>query len=262
MPLTDTTVVRVGPSCYETVLPEDWVALQGVHGGFVAALAVQAIGISIGDPVRTMRAGTFGFLRGLRPEPATIEVTEVRTGRALATYDVAVNQGGPPSLVGRCHFSPPWDGIAFSDLEPPALTRPDDAVRLVAPGGRVGHFGHLDTWVDPETTLFAGAPVARWKGWTRPDGDDVIDTAWLTLLGDYFPPAVTVRNTGPTRAVSIEYAIQIHTSAERIELGADEYLACEMHTTHAAEGFAVEDGSIWGPDGTLLATTRQTRLAG
>ena len=83
-----------------------------------------------------------------------------------------------------------------------------------------------------------------------------------TLLGDYFPPAVTVRNTGPTRAVSIEYSIQIHTSAERIELGADEYLACEMHTTHAAEGFAVEDGSIWAPDGTLLATTRQTRLAG
>ena len=39
MPLTDTTVSRAGPSCYETVVPEDWVALPGVHGGFIAALA-------------------------------------------------------------------------------------------------------------------------------------------------------------------------------------------------------------------------------
>ena len=262
MPLTDTTIDRVGTSTYETVLPEDWVALQGVHGGFVAALAVQAIGMSIDDPARTLRAATFGFLRGLRPEPATIEVTEVRTGRALATYDVAVDQGGPPSLVGRCHFSPPWDGISFSDLEPPAPAPPTDAVRLAAPDGRTGHFGHLDTWVHPETTLFAGAPEARWKGWTRPSGGDVIDTPWLVLLGDYFPPSVTVRNTGPTRAVSIEYSIQVHTSAARIELGDHEHLACEVHAFHAAEGFAVEDGSIWAPDGTLLATTRQTRLAG
>ena len=223
---------------------------------------MQAIGISIGDPVRTMRAGTFGFLRGLRPEPATIEVTEVRTGRALATYDVAVNQGGPPSLVGSVPLLAP---VGRDRVQRPRTAGADPTGRrrpAGRPGGRVGHFRHLDTWVDPETTLFAGAPEARWKGWTRPDGDDVIDTAWLTLLGDYFPPAVTVRNTGPTRAVSIEYSIQIHTSADRIELGADEYLACEMHATHAAEGFAVEDGSIWAPDGTLLATTRQTRLAG
>ena len=34
------------------------------------------------------------------------------------------------------------------------------------------------------------------------------------------------------------------------------------HAFHPNGGFAVEDGWIHLPDGTLLATTRQTRLAG
>jgi len=35
-----------------------------------------------------------------------------------------------------------------------------------------------------------------------------------------------------------------------------------MHTFHSDDGFAVEDGWIHLPDGTLLATVRQTRLTG
>ncbi|MDT5303155.1 MAG: hypothetical protein QOG79_6397 [Mycobacterium sp.] len=62
--------------------------------------------------------------------------------------------------------------------------------------------------------------------------------------------------------MTIECGIQIHTGAEPYLLEAGQHLACEMHATHAASGFAVEDGTIWAPDGTLIATVRQTRLAG
>ncbi|MCU1503373.1 MAG: hypothetical protein JWM12_2727 [Ilumatobacteraceae bacterium] len=262
VPLADTALTPIGRWRFQAALPEDWVALQGVHGGFVAALAVGAVQTALGDPTRTLRAATFGFLRGLRPELATFEVEEIRIGRALATYHVTVTQDdGPPSILGRCHLSPPWEGTSFSDLRPPALTPPADAVRLTTPN-HVGHVHHLPTLVHPDTTMFAGAPHARWLAWTRPTSPDQVDAAWLTMLGDYFPPAVSVRNTGPSRAVSIEYAIQIHTSDHTIPLASDEHLTCEMHATHAAEGFAIEDGAIWTPRGTLLATTRQTRLAG
>lgn len=214
------------------------------------------------DASRTLRAATFGFVRGLRPGPATFAIEEVRIGRSLATYHVSVAQDdGPPSLVGRLHLSPPWAGAEFSDLTPPPLVAPPDAVRFTIPGGQ-GHIRHLTTWLHPETTLFAGRAHARWMAWTRPTHPDRVDAEWLTMLGDYFPPAVAVRNTEPSRAVTIEYSIQIHTSAESFPLGTDQHLACEMHATHAASGFAVEDGAIWAPDGTLLATVRQTRLAG
>lgn len=261
--LADTDLREVGRYRYEALLPDAWTALQGVHGGFVASLAVRAVKLTMADASRTLRAATFGFLRGVRPGPATFTVEEVRTGRSLATYHVSVAQGeGSPSVVGRLHLSPPWAGAEFTDVPPPALLeRPAGAQRFSIPGGK-GHVHHLSTWLDPETTLFAGNARARWMAWTRPTHPDRVNAEWLTMLGDYFPPAVAVRNTGPTRAVTIEYSIQIHTGAQYYALGAGQHLACEMHATHAAAGFAVEDGTIWAPDGTLLATVRQTRLAG
>jgi acyl-CoA thioesterase len=260
--LAETDLHDVGRGRYEALLPDAWTALQGVHGGFVAALAVRAVTHTLADPSRTLRAATFGFLRGVRPGTASFAIEEVRIGRSLATYHVSVAQGdGPPSVVGRMHLSTPWAGAEFSDVTPPALTPPPGAERFVIPGRR-GHVHHLPTWLHPETTMFAGRAQARWMAWTRPTHPDRVDAEWLTMLGDYFPPAVAVRNTGPSRAVTIEYGIQIHTSAESYPLGAGEHVACEMHATHAASGFAVEDGTIWAPDGTLLATVRQTRLAG
>ena len=261
--LAETDLREIEPGRYEAVLPDAWTALQGVHGGFVASLAVRAVTLTMANPSRALRAATFGFIRGVRPGAASFAVEQVRVGRSLATYHVSVAQGdGPPSVVGRMHLSPAWAGAEFSDVEPPAfLTRPPDAQRFVIPDGR-GHIHHLPTWLHPETTLFAGHPQARWMAWTRPTYPDRVDAQWLTMLGDYFPPAVSVRNTEPSRAVTIEYGIQIHTSAKSYPLGIGEHLACEMYATHAASGFAVEDGTIWAPDGTLLATVRQTRLAG
>jgi acyl-CoA thioesterase len=261
--LAETDLREVGPGRHVALLPEAWTALQGVHGGFVASLAVRAVTRTMADPSRTLRAATFGFLRGVRPGSASFTVEPVRIGRSLSTYHVSVAQDdGPPSVVGRLHLSPPWAGAEFSDVTPPALlARHPDAVRFTIPSGR-GHIHHLSTWLHPESTMFAGRAQARWMAWTRPTEPDRVDAEWLTMLGDYFPPAVAVRNTGPSRAVSIEYGIQIHSSAESFPLGASQHLACEMHATHAASGFAVEDGTIWAPDGTLLATVRQTRLAG
>ena len=261
--LAETDLHEVGPGRYEAFLPETWTALQGVHGGFVASLAVRAVNRTMADPSRTLRAATFGFIRGVRPGLATFCVKQVRIGRSLTTYHISVTQSeGPPSVVGRLHLSPSWAGVEFSDVKRPAvIARPPDALRFVIPGGQ-GHVHHLSAWLHPKTTLFAGRADARWMAWTRPTPPDRVDAAWLTMLGDYFPPAVAVRNTGPSRAVSIEYGIQIHTSAEYYPLGTSQHLACEMRATHAASGFAVEDGTIWAPDGTLLATVRQTRLAG
>ncbi len=259
LPLAATVLTPTGTNSYAAELPEEWVALQGVHGGFAAAVAVRAAEDTLADRTRTLRAATFGFLRGLRPGPAAIDIEDIRVGRSLATFHVTISQaGGPPSVFGRCHFSTPWDGSAFSDLVPPPLTPPHDALPLTTPE----HLRHLPTLVHPDTTLFAGAAEARWLAWTHPTPPDRVNGPWLTMLGDYFPPAVFVTSTGPTRAVSIEYSIQIHTNLQPLALAPGDYLTCTVHASHAAEGFAIEDATIWSPRGTLLATTRQTRLAG
>jgi acyl-CoA thioesterase len=77
---------------------------------------------------------------------------------------------------------------------------------------------------------------------------------------DMLPPAVFSRTTGPVKAASIEYVVHLATGAPHLPRGEHVYLACRSPLSR--EGFAVEDATMWGPDGRVLAMARQTRLAG
>ena len=77
---------------------------------------------------------------------------------------------------------------------------------------------------------------------------------------DILPPAVFTRTTGPVKAATLEYVVHIATACRALPTGDHAYLSCRAPLS--SEGFAVEDATMWGPDGTVLALARQTRLAG
>jgi acyl-CoA thioesterase len=256
-------VSQLGDRRFRAYVDEQWTSLQGVHGGVVAAIAVNAAAIVLRDegvdPAVRLRAATFGYVRGNAVGSLDVDIDIIRRGRALTTTHVRVTQGDKTTTVARFHHSTPWEGLEFSDVPPP-MTKPDDAVRLQVPPP--AHLNNTETYLHPDTTCFGGADRAEWIAWSRPADGNTFDAAWLTMFGDYFPPAVFARISGPVRAVTIEYSIQIHSTAATWTLAERTYLAARMHTVHSHDGFAVEDGWIHLPDGTLLATVRQTRLAG
>ncbi|HRD99707.1 MAG TPA: thioesterase family protein, partial [Ilumatobacteraceae bacterium] len=151
------------------------------------------------------------------------------------------------------------DGMSYSDVPPPAAM-PAGTQRIEFPPP--AHLNNVETHLHPDTLMLAGADRSEWLAWSRPIDSATFDAGWLTMYGDYFPPAVFARTTAPARAVTIEYSIQIHSAAGAWTLRDDEYLTARLHTFHSHDGFAVEDGWIHLPDGNLLATVRQTRLAG
>lgn len=254
----------LGEGRFRADVDEEWTSLQGVHGGVVAALGVTAVERVLAergvDPATTLRAATFGYASGNVVGDLVVEVDVVRQGRAMVSSHVRVSQGDKTTTVARLHHSTPWEGTTYSDAPPPP-ERPSGTQRLDTTDRRA-HLNNVETHLHPETTIFGGAPRAEWIAWSRPHHGGTFDSAWLTMFGDYFPPAVFARSTTPVRAVTIEYSIQVHSAAGSWTLDADEYLAARMHTFHSADGFAVEDGWIHLPDSSLLATIRQTRLAG
>lgn len=258
-----TRLEQVSPTSFAGFVDEDWTSLQGAHGGVVAALAVAASSQVVADlgvdVSTTVRAATFGYVRGNSIGPLNLDVDVIRQGRALVTTHVTARQDDRTTTVARLHHSTPWDGFDLSD-DPGPPPRPEETVRLEWPGR--AHLNNVETHLHPGTLAFTGTDRAEWMAWCRPLHGSSLDTAWLAMFGDYFPPAVFTRSTEPTRAVTIEYSIQIHSAAGTWDLGDDGYLTARMHAFHAHDGFAVEDGWIWSPDSTLLATTRQTRLAG
>lgn len=77
---------------------------------------------------------------------------------------------------------------------------------------------------------------------------------------DILPPAVFTCTTGSVKAATIEYVVHLATGEPSLEVGEYVYLSCRSPL--ANQGFAVEDATMWAPDGRVLAVARQTRLAG
>ncbi len=252
-----------GNGSFSARIDDHWLALKGLHGGIVAALVVEAADAVLAErgveSDIVLRAATFGYLSTNDVGDSTIEIDVIRQGRSMITSHARVIQNGAVTTVARLHHSAPRSGLEFSDASPP-LSKPSDAVRLVRP--TPNHFRNVEAHLHPDTTMFGDAERAEWIAWARPLDTDTFDSSWLTMYGDFYPPAVFARLAAPTPAVTIEYSIQIHDHARQWTLAPGELLATRIHTFHSHDGLAVEDGSIHDPDGMLLATVRQTRLSG
>ncbi len=253
----------IGEGRFRGHVDDEWTSLQGVHGGVVAALALTAAQRVLADagvePTTTLRAATLGYVAGNVVGDIDVDVDVVRRGRSLVTTHVRTVQADRTTTVARFHHSQPWEGATYSDVPPPS-PRPEGTTRLHREGARA-HVNNVETHLHPDTQMLGGSERAEWIAWSRPLDDGTFDAPWLLMFGDYFPPAVFARSTMPVRAVTIEYSMQVHSAAGRWDLG-DGYLGARMHAVHSHDGFAVEDGWIHLPDGGLLATVRQTRLAG
>src|SRR4051794_31045180 len=156
--IDSTTVTQLDDRRFHAHIDEQWMSLQGVHGGVVAAIAVNASSTALRDEgidaQSQLRAATFGYVSGNTVGDLIVDVEIIRRGRSMSTTHARVTQGDKTTTVARMHHSTPWDGLEFSDVLTPA-TKPRDAVRLEVP--RPAHLNNVATYLHPDTALFAGA---------------------------------------------------------------------------------------------------------
>jgi len=255
----DTAIEPVGDGRFTALLHERWSSLVGIHGGYSAAIVARAVEATVDDADRALRTIAVQFASSPRPGPAEVEVTVERAGRSVTTTSARLLQAGKVRLVAHAVSSPAWPGLAYDDSVHPRPDGPGDAALFEPPGG-VAHFQNAEVRLDPDVVPFGGGDRAWVAAWLRPLADEPIDAAWLVAMGDIMPPAVFSRTTGPVKAATIEYLVHLATAKPGLPPGGHAYISCLSPL--AAEGFAVEDATLWGPDGTTLAVARQTRLAG
>ena len=255
----DTAVTRVGPGTFTADLHERWSSLVGIHGGYTAAIVANAISASVDDPSRALRSFATQFAAVPRPGPVDIEVAVERTGKSMTTTSARLRQDGRVLQIAHAASSTARPGLAYDDHVRPREADPGDTPRFASQGD-VGHFQNADVRLDPDVVLFAGGHESRVAAWLRPLHDEPIDASWLVAMCDLLPPAVFSRTTGPVPAATIEYVVHIATAEPAVPPGGYVYLSCRSPLSN--EGFAVEDATMWAPDGRVLAVARQTRLAG
>lgn len=255
----DTAVACAGGGRYTGELHGRWSSLVGIHGGYTAALVVNAITAAVDDPSRALRSFATQFAAIPRPGPVEVEVTIERSGRSMTTTSARMTQHGTVLQVAHAASSTGRPGISYDDYRRPRDSDPGGAPRFTSPNG-VGHFENLDVRFDPDVVMFGGGDRAAVAAWLRPPDGESIDAAWVVAMCDILPPAVFTRVTAPAKAATIEYVVHLNTGEPALPRGEHVYLSCRSPLSY--EGFAVEDATMWGPDGRVLAVARQTRLAG
>lgn len=256
---TDTAVSRIGPGRFTAELNEGWSSLVGIHGGYTAAIVVNAMTAAVDDRSRALRSFATQFVSIPRPGSVEIEVVVERTGKSMTTTTARLLQEGRVLQVAHAASSTTRPGLAYDDHVHPRDADPGDTPRFSSSGG-VGHFQNVDVRLDPEAVLFGGGTKASVAAWVRPLEGEQIDAAWLVAMCDLLPPAVFSRTTGPVAAATIEYVVHLATAEPSVPPGGYVFLSCRSPLSN--EGFAVEDATMWAPDGRVLAVARQTRLAG
>ncbi len=241
-----------------------WASLRGLHGGYLAAVAVRAAEAALGG--RAVRTVTTSFLRSATPGPATIDIAQLRRGRSLTTLEVSVDQAGSPVAISRVTGvagpgpfggpAPAAEGSSWDEAVAPVLPPPADCIPLEPPPG-IRHFDHADAVIDPADVPFTDGPRARIAGYVRPLEPRPVDAAWLTMILDWFPPSPFSRHDAPVGGVSIDFAVHIHRTLPF--LAPDAWMIGEFGAEVSSGGLALERGRIFGPDGLVLAESFHTR---
>jgi len=263
------TAVRLereeGPRClFAAEVADGWRAGRGPHGGYLAAMLLRALTETVADPARSARSLTIHYARAPEPGPVTIETRIERAGRSLSTLSARMKQDGRLVALVLSAFSTPWSGLETADLVMPTVA-PPDATRI---GGSL-----LEHGAPPFTrhivlqTRIGGVPFASpeqpmevggWLGFTEPRP---IDALALAFFSDALIPAPFMRSKHPNPAPTVDLTVHFRTALPRPRQ-AEEHELCLIRVRAGVihEGFFDEDSTIWAPDGTLLAQSRQLAL--
>ena len=91
----DTAVRRTGDGRFEAQIPDErWWVARGPHGGFVAAIVVNALTEALGDATRPIRSLTIHYPAAPRVGRLDIAVSAERVGRTTAYLSARMEQEG------------------------------------------------------------------------------------------------------------------------------------------------------------------------
>lgn len=248
-----------GETSFDVELDGSWASLRGVHGGYMASLAVRAAESVVPD--RSVRTVATSFLRPGAIGPAQVDVDVLRRGRSFTTLEVGLRQNGQLVCTTRvtalgARVGPEWS--------PTTLDRPaplDDCVQFTPPPG-IRHFEQAELRLDPSTIPDGTADIARIAGHVRPLEHRPIDAAWLVMIGDWFPPSPFRRLLPPQGGVSVDYTVHLHRLPIDGQAHGDCWLQGVFVTADSAGAIALERGVLSDGDGVTIAETFHTRFTG
>jgi acyl-CoA thioesterase len=256
----DIALRRVGEGTYEGEIRGGWWTPRGPLGGYVMALMLNGFQEVVGDPDRRPRSATMHFLRTPQQGPVTVRAAVERAGRTLTSVSGRLEQDGKLMGLALGAYSTSWESPLLDEVPMPAVDPPEGRMTTgsrstpdIAPPPFVERTVFQRRFGPP---LFSGADRAEVGGWLGMREERPLDALSVTVLADAWFPAPWSRLRALAPAPTIDLTIHFRAPLPI----PDGLLLGRFRSPLVRDGFFVEDGELWAPDGTLVAQSRQLAL--
>ena len=240
-------------------LAAGWETPRGPLGGYVMAIVLRALELRVADPERQPRSVTMHFLRVPQPGKVTIRTAVERTGRSLTSVTGRLEQDGELLGVAMGAYSKPWESPLLADAPMPEVQGPDgrrpaqEQFRDAEAPAFLQRLTMQHRFGDPPFSRSEHAEVGGWLGLRE---ERPLDSLAVAVLADAWFPAAWPRLSALAPAPTIDLTIHF-----RVPLPLpDGLLLARFQSRLVRDGFFDEDGTLWTPDGTLVAQSRQLAL--
>jgi acyl-CoA thioesterase len=249
----DTAVRRTGEGTFEADIPDQrWWVARGPHGGFVAAIVVNALTAALDDPGRPIRSLTIHYPAAPEVGSLQIAVHEERVGRTAAYLSARVEQGGKVVALALAAFSSAFPGPSFQTATMPDVPAPEEIEPTNLQGAPV--FTHNFEY----RFAIGGAPFQEAEhtttgGWLRLSEPRPLDGAIAACYTDAWPPAVFWRLSNFAIVPTIDLTVHFRELPD----GYDDFVLATFDSRREHDGMWDENGELWSRDGRLLVQSRQ-----
>jgi acyl-CoA thioesterase len=252
----------MGEDSFTAAIHPGWWVVRGPHGGYISAIVLRALTERLDDPLRHIRSFTTHFTAA--PKEGDLEITTSldRGGRAMSFLSAHVRQGEKVVATALAAFSEPWTGFEFDDAPMPEVPTPEQSFPVPKEGENIPAFlGNFDMYACFGSLPFSGHHEAVVGGWYRLAEQQIADQFVVATLLDAWAPAVFPRATEMIVCPTIDLTLHFRSPLPLDGARPDDLYLGRFSSTLGRDGFFEEDGSFWGPDGRLIAQSRQLALA-
>lgn len=247
-------LVPDGDAVLGTVTPE-WAQGRAAFGGLIVGMAVRALAQRV-PADRRLRSVLVDFVSPAGVGPLRIETRILREGRALTHAEARLTQDGEVRAVVVA---------AYGAARATAIRWEAGAAPPAAPADTLPAFPYIEG-ITPRFTReleyrwtgdsipFTGGTEPRVGGWVRLADPMPADDAVVLALLDAWPAPVLPLLRAPAPASTVTWMVDLVAS---VDAAPDAWWRFEGTTIAAGEGHASVEGRLWGPDGRLVAASRQ-----
>ena len=256
----DVALTPISAGRYQINISDQWNVIVGPNGGYIGAIILNGMKSVLPD-VHT-RSITIHFVSASVAGDAELIVDIEKKGRTLSTVTAKLTQGDRTIAMAIATFGNARESYSFCDLKPPIVAAPTEipASRHMGPDmeGHVRFRDQYDQLLAIGPTPPEATEEASVGGWTRFREHRQFDELAVLAISDSWFPGLMVKNTPEAvHAPTVDHTVHFLNSVPLHSISIEDYLLVQFTTSVAQQGYLIENGWIWSPEGILIAQSRQ-----